>query len=111
MEPILIKPLCYVLSLEGGNIYVGVTYNFNQRIAQHMAGTGAKWTRLHKPLEVIEIILDVTPATENEVTLRYIEEYGPARVRGGSWSSPDKPKKPSTPSVSGSRSDGSGGAA
>lgn len=92
MEPILIKPLCYVLSLEGGNVYVGVTYNFNQRIAQHMAGTGAKWTRLHKPIEVIEIILDVTPATENETTLKYIEEYGPARVRGGSWSSPDRPK-------------------
>jgi predicted GIY-YIG superfamily endonuclease len=95
MEPILVKPLVYVLALADDCFYVGVTYNLNQRLAQHMAGTGALWTRLHKPLKVLEIVLDVTPATENEVTLRLIEEYGPARVRGGSWCRPGKPKKSS----------------
>ena len=85
MEPILVSPLVYVLELEGGNYYIGATHNFNMRIAQHISGNGAKWTRLHKPKSVVEIILDISKTTENATTLRYIDLYGPERVRGGSW--------------------------
>ena len=90
MEPIVVSPLIYVLELEGDNYYIGATHNFNMRIAQHIYGNGAKWTRLHKPRRVVEIILDISKTTENETTLRYIELYGPARVRGGSWCKIDK---------------------
>ena len=86
MEPIILNPLVYVLALENDKIYVGSTYNFNIRIAQHIAGTGAKWTKLHKPVKVIEIIhTGISSKTENETTLRYKTLYGDDNVRGGSY--------------------------
>lgn len=86
MEPIILNPLVYVLALENDKIYVGITYSFNIRIAQHLAGTGAKWTKLHKPLKVIEIIhTGITSKTENETTLKYKAIYGDDNVRGGSY--------------------------
>lgn len=44
----------YVLSLENGNYYVGITNNFNERINQHLSGKGSSWTKKHKPIDVIE---------------------------------------------------------
>jgi len=86
MEPIIVSPIVYVLELEDEKYYVGITYNLNIRLAQHIGGTGAKWTRLHKPKKVIEIIhCDITSTTENEVTRKYKELYGDANVRGGSY--------------------------
>ena len=57
----------------------------NYRFAQHLAGNGAKWTRLHKPIKVIEVIVNATLAQENEVTKRYMEQWGNDNVKGGSW--------------------------
>jgi predicted GIY-YIG superfamily endonuclease len=85
MEPIIVSPIVYVLELEEDKYYVGITYNLNIRLAQHIAGTGAKWTRLYKPKKVIEIIhCNITNTTENEVTRKYKEMFGDA-VRGGSY--------------------------
>jgi len=85
MEPILVYPIVYVLKLENDKYYVGITTNLNYRVAQHLNGSGANWTRLHKPISIIETILNSTHAMENEVTKRYIEQYGKENVRGGSW--------------------------
>jgi len=85
MEPILVQPMVYVLKLEEEKYYVGITYNLNQRYAQHIAGTGAKWTRLYKPIEIIKVIVGVTKETENAVTKEYKELYGDDNVRGGAW--------------------------
>ena len=86
MEPITIFPLIYCLELEEGKYYVGMTYNFNLRFAQHLAGSGAKWTKLYKPLRVAEIICtEVDRKMEDTVTKRYIDTYGVENVRGGSW--------------------------
>jgi predicted GIY-YIG superfamily endonuclease len=81
LEPIVICPLVYVLHLEDDCWYVGVTYNFNQRYAQHLSGAGAKWTRLHKPVSVEKIVWN---GCEQEVTEEYITLYGRDKVRGGS---------------------------
>ena len=81
LEPILICPLVYVLKCEDDCWYVGITYNFNQRYAQHLGGTGAKWTRLHKPVSVERIIWN---GCEQEITEEYITLYGRDKVRGGS---------------------------
>ena len=56
MKGILVEPLVYCLKLENENYYIGITYNFNLRYAQHECGEGAKWTRRHKPIGVVEII-------------------------------------------------------
>ena len=85
MEPILVSPLIYVLECEEGKYYIGITFDFNKRLAQHLAGKGAKWTRLYPPLRVVEIVHNgATLAMENEVTLRYMNQYGAENVRGGS---------------------------
>jgi predicted GIY-YIG superfamily endonuclease len=86
MEPLLVSPLIYVLECEEAKWYVGITYNLNLRLAQHISGNGAKWTRYYKPKRVAEIIhTGITSTTENETTLRYKALYGDENVRGGSY--------------------------
>ena len=85
MEPVLLHPCVYVLALEDNCWYVGITLNLNVRMGQHWMGCGAKWTRIHKPVSVAELIYPATREMENQVTLRYIELYGKERVKGGSW--------------------------
>ena len=66
--------------------------NFNVRMAQHFAGMGAKWTKLHKPLKVLEVLYPLTPGLENKITQKYFELKGKEKVRGGSWCRVDKQK-------------------
>jgi predicted GIY-YIG superfamily endonuclease len=75
----------YVLKCEDDCYYVGITRNLNMRMAQHWTGEGAKWTRLHKPISVVEVIYPATMESENATTQRYMELYGKEFVRGGAW--------------------------
>ncbi|WP_454733844.1 MULTISPECIES: GIY-YIG nuclease family protein [Cupriavidus] len=43
----------YLLECEGNKIYTGITTDVERRFAQHQAGTGAKYTRSHKPIRVL----------------------------------------------------------
>ena len=86
MEPLLVPPMIYVLELVDGNYYVGITYNLNIRLSQHLSGSGAGWTRLHKPIRVVEVFFEgCDRKMEDEVTKRYMEKYGKDKVRGGSY--------------------------
>ena len=85
MSSLLVHPCVYVLKLEDECWYVGITYQLNIRMAQHWNGTGAKWTRLHAPVSIHEVVYPAEKSTENEVTKRYIELYGKERVKGGVW--------------------------
>jgi len=83
----------YALKLEHGKYYVGFTGMKNpyDRIMQHVAGEGdgAKWTELHKPIEVVEIrdagIITATEAKvyEQNLTWQYMKIYKTKNVRGG----------------------------
>ena len=84
----------YALKLEDDKYYVGITSRKdpNTRIEQHKAGNGAKWTKLHKPADVLEV-QDMGQLTEEEIktaedrlTLIYMDRYGIKNVRGGSMS-------------------------
>jgi putative endonuclease len=83
MEAINVSQCLYVLRCEDDTWYVGISYNFNIRMAQHWSGRAAKWTRLHRPLAVHEVIYPAT--NENEKTLELMERYGKDKVRGGSF--------------------------
>jgi hypothetical protein len=83
--PIELFACVYVLELEDHCIYVGATMNFNVSMAQHFSGTGSKWTKLHKPLKVLEVIYPLTPGLENKITQKYFDLKGRENVRGGSW--------------------------
>jgi hypothetical protein len=92
MKPVVVCPLIYVLELEDDCYYVGITHNLNLRYAQHLAGDGANWTTVHKPLRIIEVISeDATLQKENQVTRSYINRYGEEKVRGGSYCKVSRP--------------------
>lgn len=86
----------YVLELEGGFYYIGVTSQLDvqTRFDEHLRGTGAWWTRLHRPLRVVEVRDLKTDSyhdacvQENLLALEYIDRYGLDTVRGGIITSP-----------------------
>lgn len=86
----------YVLRLQDECYYVGITQDLNRRWAEHcgMIGKdtlfpGAKWTHLHKPLELLyhcPIPSKVRPdLIENTVTMGLMALIGSRYVRGGKW--------------------------
>lgn len=95
------KPIIlYVLKLEGGNYYIGTTRNLDKRYKEHCTGKGSEWTRIHKPIEILEAretgLTDDREACllEDELTLEMAEMHGPDFVRGGGYCQ----KKPRWPS-------------
>ena len=91
-HPLVVCPCVYTLKLQGDDaadfyVYVGSCYNLNQRLAQHLLGVGARFTREHKFLEIMHVMLvnGDAIAAENERTLEMIAEYGSERVRGGKY--------------------------
>ncbi|PKK82289.1 MAG: hypothetical protein CVT49_14550 [candidate division Zixibacteria bacterium HGW-Zixibacteria-1] len=43
----------YILKCNDGSLYTGVTINIPNRIEKHNAGKGAKYTRSHRPVELV----------------------------------------------------------
>ena len=43
----------YVLECRGGVLYTGIAKDVDVRFAAHLSGTGAKFTRLNRPLRVL----------------------------------------------------------
>eukprot|EP01047_Picozoa_sp_COSAG01_P011429 COSAG01_NODE_500_length_16223_cov_42.586988_3_plen_255_part_00 len=103
LQPVRLTVQTYVLettALPGVSYtgrYVGKTQNLSLRLPHHWAGTGARWTRLHKPLTVASISLDGGDTAEqreheNMITLQlmreYITQYGEdawKSIRGGDY--------------------------
>lgn len=83
----------YVLLLEHGRYYVGITSykTIDTRYAQHINGEGAMWTKLYKPISVVETYTigrtqeNKARQEETRVTIDYIEKYGLEMVRGGKF--------------------------
>ncbi|AUR87215.1 GIY-YIG nuclease superfamily protein [Vibrio phage 1.097.O._10N.286.49.B3] len=82
----------YVIRLEDGCWYIGYTTDIKQRINLHLnTVSGPKWTKLHKPIEVVHIEECDGPEREVELTLELARRYGCAQVRGGAWTRHDCP--------------------
>ncbi len=89
MKDIILRPCCYVLELENGCWYVGITFNLNQRLGQHSSldidsGT-AKWVNIHKYKNIHEVIYPGSYDIENETTEKYMKKYGIDKVKGGKY--------------------------
>ena len=76
----------YSLLLENGKYYIGKTNNPRFRFETHFNSNGSEWTKLHKPLNIIELIPDCDDYDEDKHTIRYMNKYGINNVRGGSFS-------------------------
>lgn len=43
----------YLIECEDGSLYTGITTDVERRYAQHVAGKGARYTRLKKPVRLV----------------------------------------------------------
>lgn len=75
----------YVLQLEDGKYYVGKTSDLPKRFKEHREGNGAAWTKLHRPVKVLDVRKMKSESDENAVTREMMKKYGTDNVRGGSY--------------------------
>ena len=88
---LFVRPLVYVLRLEGDRFYCGVSAaGLHARLATHFCGKGSRWTKLHTPVSIHSVQWGGTDV-EREVTINLCKKYGPEAVRGGPWCSLDRP--------------------
>jgi|TARA_Y100000389_G_scaffold133164_1_gene130639 hypothetical protein len=76
----------YVLKLQNAKYYVGKTLNPYFRIETHFNSEGSEWTKLYKPVKILEIIKG-DDYDEDKYTKIYMDKYGIDNVRGGSYTS------------------------
>jgi hypothetical protein len=57
------------------------------RFDNHFSYNGTEWTKLHKPLKILELILNCDDYDEDKYTYKYMDKFGIDNVRGGSYSS------------------------
>lgn len=76
----------YVLELEKGRVYVGKSGDVDRRLKQHMAGTGAEFTKLFRPTgRLLPRLGDLEGSgdgPERDETLRQMHVRGMDKVRG-----------------------------
>ncbi len=76
----------YILELENNKYYIGKSNIPDIRIENHLNSNGSEYTKVYKPLRLIEIINDCDDFDEDKYTLQYMDKYGVNNVRGGSFS-------------------------
>lgn len=86
----------YVLKLEEGKWYVGITSQTpEKRLQEHLYGRKTYWTAKYPPIKIVQTVdlggLDREAAEEYEklVTRRYMKEKGVNKVRGGDLTQTD----------------------
>ncbi len=75
----------YALALENNKYYIGKTDNPHYRIENHFSATGSEWTKIYKPLKIVELIANCDHYDEDKYTRIYMDKYGIDNVRGGSF--------------------------
>ena len=83
----------YVLECEHDAYYVGVASSVPDRVAEHRAGVGSTWTRIHPPRRVAREIAFASRASalegEDVELKRMMLRHGVDAVRGGSYVCPN----------------------
>ena len=77
----------YVLQLEHGKYYIGKTNNPRFRLKNHFMSNGSQWTKIYKPLKLVELKPNCDDYDEDKITRQYMDKYGIDNVRGGSFTS------------------------
>ena len=75
----------YVLELQNGKYYVGITHNLQRRYQEHVDGVGSVWTKKYAPLAIERSVLVDGPLHEDRVTKELMLKHGIHNVRGGSY--------------------------
>lgn len=82
----------YALQLESNKFYIGKTSRnegVDVRFQEHKSGRGSEWTKLYKPMSIIQHYEHDSTFEEDVLTKRYMIKYGIENVRGGSYTKID----------------------
>jgi predicted GIY-YIG superfamily endonuclease len=76
----------YVLKLERGKYYVGITNDVNKRYNQHLSDVGSEWTKKYKVV-CLEYVKELTHVLDEDMEVKKLMMvYGIENVRGGTYS-------------------------
>src|SRR6185312_14136944 len=80
------KKHLYVLKLEEGKYYVGITNDINKRYNQHLSDIGSEWTKKYKVIG-LEYTKELTHVLDEDMEVKKLMMiYGHENVRGGTYS-------------------------
>lgn len=76
---------CYILECADGTFYTGWTTDPERRLKQHNHGTGAKYTRTHRPVRLVyvEPQTDRSTAMRRELAIKHMPHVRKARLIEG----------------------------
>ena len=78
----------YVLKLVKNKYYIGKTANsVEKRFTEHKIGYGSQWTKIYKPVKILEQFKTKNKFAEDMYTKKYMDKFGIDNVRGGSYTS------------------------
>lgn len=87
-----LRPAVYVLLLQGGRRYVGISLQLSHRLSAHWTGLGATATKTYRPIRVERVVYPATVADERRITLELMRDAvarhgadGWTRVFGSDW--------------------------
>lgn len=86
----------YMLRCRDGSLYTGVTTDVNRRFTQHLAGTGARYTRSHPPEAVVyrEELPDKSAALRREAAIKRLPRAKKLRLLSPAGEAPAERKEP-----------------
>ena len=64
----------YILDCQDGSLYTGISTNPERRLKEHVKGTGAKYTRTHKPVKIVylELLRNRSEASKREYEIKQL---------------------------------------
>jgi predicted GIY-YIG superfamily endonuclease len=76
----------YALQLASNKYYVGKTYRDEMtRVLDHFESNGSEWTKKYKPISILETYSTENSFEEDNLTKKYMINYGIDNVRGGAY--------------------------
>jgi putative endonuclease len=77
---------CYLIACRGGAIYTGIAVDVTARFAQHLAGTGARYTRANPPEQLLArfVCADRSVASRLEAAIKKLPAAAKAQLAGKS---------------------------
>ena len=75
-------PFVYIVRCADGTLYTGWTTDVTRRVAQHNAGRGTRYTRMHRPVALVyrEEMPDRSAAMRRELAIKKLDRERKERL-------------------------------